>query len=125
MAHNTLVNEGFRPALFLRVAEPVKGQPLPLKLYNNLFAGLGAANAGWDQATQGNFPLARAALRDADALDFRLAADSLLRGRAVAIPDQGAPVGGQLQPRAQFKAPAGRTPLAAAAVTSPGALQVD
>ena len=125
MAHNTLVNDGFKPALFLRVADPVKGQPLPLKLYNNLFAGLGVAHAGWGQAIQGNFPLARAALRDADAFDFRLAADSVLRGRAVAIPDQGAPVGQQLQPRAQFKPPTGRQPLPAAAVTSPGALQIE
>lgn len=125
MAHNTLVNDGFKPALFLRVADPVKGQSPPLKLYNNLFAGLGAANAGWDQATQGNFPLARAALRDADAFDFRLAADSLLRGRAVAIPDQGGRIGGQLQPRAQFKAPTGRMPLPASAASSPGALQAE
>lgn len=125
MAHNTLINDGLRPALFVRLREPVAGQAVPLKLYNNLFAGLGAANAGWDQAGQGNFPLARGALRDADAFDFRLAAGSILRGRAVAIPEQPAPVGGSLQPRAQFKAPAGRLPLPAAAITSPGALQAD
>lgn len=125
MAHNTLVNEGLRPALFLRVREPVAGQPLPLKLYNNLFAGLGAANAGWDQATQGNFPLPRAALRDADAFDFRLGASSVLRGRAVAVPAFAEPVGSALRPQAQFKAPAGRLPLPPAAFTSPGALQAE
>ena len=125
LAHNTLINDAAKPALFVRVAEPVAGQPVVLRLFNNLFAGLGAINAGWGQATQGNFPIPRAMLRDVDAFDYRLGASSWLRGWAVDIPEQPAPVGRQLRPAAQFNPPAGTVPLPPNIEFHPGALQVD
>lgn len=125
MAHNTLINDALRPGLFLRVREPVAGQPLPLKLYNNLFVGLGAANAGWNQAAQGNFPLPAAALRNVGSFDYRLPTGSWLRGRAVPIPEQPAPVGALLRPQAQFSAPVGRSPLPTGRAPHPGALQLE
>jgi hypothetical protein len=125
MSHNTLVNEATRPALFVRVREPVEGQKLPLRLFNNLFVGLGASNAGWGQATQGNFPIPRLMLRDIDGFDFRLGASSWLRGWAVEVPTLPDPVGAQLRPVAQFNAPAGTRPLPANTPLHPGALQID
>lgn len=125
MAHNTLINTGLRPALFLRARDPVAGQSLPLRLFNNLFVGLGASSVGWGEATQGNFPIPRAMLRDVDTFDYRLGPSSWLRGRAVDTPELLAPVGSLLRPTAQFKAPAGTTPLPAGVVLNPGAVQID
>ena len=125
MAHNTLINDSPRPALFVFVREPVAGQDVPVRLFNNLYAGLGASNAGWSQATRGNFPMTRGMLRDADAFDYRLPAGSWLRGRVASIPNQPEPVGAQLRPDAEFTAPAGTRPLPANADLHPGALQID
>ncbi len=125
MAHNTLINEGLRPALFVHLREPVAGQKTPLRLFNNLFVGLGASNAGWGDATQGNFPIPRAMLRDADGFDYRLGTSSWLRGRAVEIPEMPAPVGKLLHPTRQFRAPTGSTLLPAELILNPGALQID
>lgn len=120
MSHNTLINEGFKPGMFLRVKSPSGGVPVELHLFNNLFVGLGVSNAGWGELGNGNVPLPRAALRDADGWAFGLASDGWLRGRAVDMP---AMPGIDLRPTAQFVAPAGTRPLAANARLSPGAVQ--
>jgi hypothetical protein len=125
MAHNTLINEGMSPAVFVYLREPVAGQQAPLRLFNNLFVGLGASNVGWTQVGQGNFPVTPLMLRDVDAFDYRLDAGSWLRGRAVAIPDQAEPVGALLRPTAQFSPPAGTRALPTNAAPHPGALQLD
>ena len=125
MAHNTLMSAGMRPGLFVHVREPVAGQTMPMRLFNNLFVGLGASNAGWGQATRGNFPIPSAMLRDVGAFDYRLGSSSWLRGRAVDIPEMPPPIGKLLRPSAQFKAPAGMTPLPAGGLLSPGAVQIE
>ncbi len=125
MAHNTLINDGPRPGLFVRVREPASGPPVALHMVNNLFVGLGVSNAGWGDARQGNFPLPRAALRDADSFDFRLAAGFWLRGWAVDSPVLSELPGQSLRPTAQFQAPAGTRPLPAGLGLSPGAIQVE
>ncbi len=120
MAHNTLINDGPRPGLFLRVQEPVPGQAVEVRLFNNLFVGLGASNAGWADIAQGNYPVPRSALRDADGWAFGLDPGSWLRGRAVALPEAR---GQTLRPSAQFVAPAGTRPLPPGQRLSPGAIQ--
>ena len=120
MAHNTLVNDGARPGVFVRVREPTPGQAVEVRLFNNLFVGLGVSNAGWGDVAQGNFPVPRSALREADALAFNLAPGSWLRGRAVEMPEVR---GRSLKPTAQFMAPAGTRPLPAPDRPSPGASQ--
>jgi hypothetical protein len=122
MSHNTLVNDGPRPAVFVRVADPAPGQAVEARFFNNLFVGLGLSTAGWGDVAQGNFPLPRAALRDADAFAFGLAPGSWLKGRAVQVPDLR---GQSIRPEAQFAAPAGTRPLPASLRLSPGAIQLD
>lgn len=119
MAHNTLISEGWRPALFARVW----GDRLPVDTRivarNNLTVGFGIftlALPGWHR---GNYALPPGAL-DPLRLDFTLAAGSLLRGRVDRL---GAADEAALQPVAEFRFPVGRTPLVGPARWVPGAFQ--
>ena len=120
VAHNTFINDGLRPAWFVRVHDDKLGAPVARVLQNNLFVGLGISDVQWADIGQGNYVLAHWALQDADAGLYGLTNNSVLRGRAVAA----ASVGGEtLAPQAQFSAPAGTRKLDKNRSLSPGALQ--
>ncbi len=117
LAHNTLLNEGLRPALFLRVWAERLPAATPVLTRNNLTVGLGVfttTNAG-DHA--GNVPLPPGALGDPGILDFSLGADALLRRRAFP------PAPSHLVPQAEFALPLGTRPLNPPARWVPGAFQ--
>ena len=118
MAHNTLVNEGLRPAVFVGLL-PAAG-PVDAVYVNNLGVGLGVAEIGLADPRRGNFTLPPGALPGSGRGDFRLAPDALLRGRGVA---PGHWRGEALQPAAEFDAPAGTLALLPPAAWSPGAFQ--
>lgn len=119
MAHNTLISEGWRPALFARVWADRLPPDTRFVARNNLTVGLGVftlALPGWHQ---GNHALPPGAL-DPQRLDFTLAAGSLLRGRVSRLEqaDEAA-----LRPTAEFRFPVGRTPLVEPSRWVPGAFQ--
>lgn len=120
VAHNTFVNEGPRPALFVRVHERKLGEAVPQRVVNNLFVGLGLADVHWRSAAAGNFSVPGVMLQpDASGLP-RLGPDAWLRGRAV---DAGTAQGEPLQPAAEFTAPVGTRPISPRHPGSPGAFQ--
>jgi hypothetical protein len=116
MAHNTLISEGWRPALFARVW----GDRLPadtrVVARNNLTVGVGMftlALPGWHR---GNHALPPGTL-DPARLDFTLTTDSLLRGRVERVEET------TLRPVAEFRFPIGTRPLVEPARWAPGAFQ--
>ena len=118
MAHNTLVNAGLKPAVFVRVA--ALPQPAAQRFVNNLMVGLGVAELALADATQGNVTVPAAALVDADTGAYALAAGSWLRDRGVA---PGSARGMSLVPQAEFTPPVGTRSIAARDRWSPGAYQ--
>ena len=120
VSHNTFINDGVKPANFVRVvADRLRG-PVDRRLVDNVFAGIGMLSFGWADVSQGNVPLPRALLREPDLRAFGLGPDSWLRGRAVSA---GSARGVSLLPTMQFKPPAGTQPLPANLRLSPGAVQ--
>ena len=120
VAHNTFINDGLRPAWFVRVHADKLGPAVARVLQNNLMVGLGKTDAQAADLDQGNHLLARGALQDADAGLYGLAGASSLRGRAVAPARAG---GERLLPLAQFGAPVGTRTLDKNRALSPGAVQ--
>jgi hypothetical protein len=122
MVHNTLINDGPKPGIFVRVRELSAQTKVELHLYNNLFVGLGTvSNVPFSELNNGNLPVPRSFLRDADGLAFGLAPGSWLRGWAVDLP--ALPDLPPLRPTAQFVAPAGTRPIPPGQRLSPGAIQ--
>lgn len=121
MMHNTLINEGWKPAWFLRVDRDKVPNMASVAAVNNLLVGLGAfslPNAG-DFA--GNWPVTPGMLRDAATLAFEFPPDSWLRGRGV---DPLKHVAAGLLPQAEFEWPVGTVPIGTdRAAWSPGAYQ--
>jgi len=120
MAHNTFINDANKPALFVHVHELKPQEPTPVRLFNNLFVGMGASNAGWGDVTQGNVPVPRSALVDPDVRAYGLKRGSWLRGRAVEMPDV---LGQSIKPTAQFVAPARTRELSPSQALNAGAVQ--
>jgi hypothetical protein len=120
LAHNTFVNAGLAPALFVRVHEQVLAAPVTQRSVNNLYVGLGVADLSAGGVAQGNFSVPQAALQDNERGELRLPAGSWLHGRAVPAGDA---LGVPMQPVAEFAAPLGIKPLAPRATWSPGAYQ--
>jgi hypothetical protein len=120
VAHNTFINDGLRPAWFVRVHADKLAAPVARVTQNNLFVGLGISDVQWTDIGQGNYVLARWALLDADVGFYGLSDNSVVRGRAVAAANPG---GETLAPQAQFSAPVGTRALDKARALSPGALQ--
>lgn len=120
VSHNTFINDGLKPAYFVRVVDEKLGGPVERRLVDNIFAGIGVLSFGWADLWQGNVPLPRALLREPDLRAFGLGPDSWLRGRAVGA---GSARGVSLLPTMQFKPPAGTQPLPATLRLSPGAVQ--
>jgi len=116
LTHNTLISEGWRPALFARTW----GDRLPadtrFAVRNNLTVGLGLFTLGLPGWHQGNHALPPGALDPAQG-DLTLAEDSLLRGRVSPPPEAG------LRPTAEFRFPVGTVPLVVPTRWVPGAFQ--
>jgi hypothetical protein len=120
VGNNTFINEGLRPAYFVRVHEEKLQREVPRVLQNNLFVGLGVGDARWADVARGNFIAAPAMLQDVGAANFTLARGSWLRGLGV---DPASAAGVDLQPVEEFTPPAGRRALAPRTKWSPGAYQ--
>jgi hypothetical protein len=120
MAHNTLINQGLRPAWFLRVFRDRLPDGTEAHAVNNLTVGLGVFEWGASGDFDGNHATWSRSLVDPDTLAFELKPDSWLRGRGV-DPRR---IGGQdLSPKAEFAMPAGTRPLPPLTSWSPGAFQ--
>lgn len=118
MANNTLINDGLRPAVFVRVqALP---RPVEQRFVNNLSVGLGVGELALTDLTQGNFTAPSGVLQDAAVGAYGLNDGAFLRGRGV---DPGTARGVSLAPLAEFAAPAGTRAVAPPTRWSPGAYQ--
>ncbi|MCK6372814.1 MAG: right-handed parallel beta-helix repeat-containing protein [Zoogloea sp.] len=117
MAHNTLINAGWRPAWFTRAWSDKLPPDTQIVTRNNLTVGLGGFSVSLPGDHRGNFPLPGGAI-EPESLDFTPPA--ILRGR-VDKPD--GPLGELLTPRAEFALPIGTQPLVPPAAWAPGAFQ--
>ena len=120
VGNNTFINEGLRPAYFVRVHEDKLQREVPRVLQNNLFVGLGVGDAKWTDLRRGNFIAAPAMLQDVGAWNFALAHGSWLHGLGI---DPVNAAGVDLKPTEEFTLPAGRRALAPRTRWSPGAYQ--
>lgn len=120
LGHNTFVNAGLTPALFVRVHEQTLGAPVAQRSVNNLFVGLGVADLADGGVAQGNFSVPQALLHSSALGEWRVPAGTWLHGRAVPA---GNAQGFALQPAAEFAAPRGIKPLTPRTTWSPGAFQ--
>ncbi len=120
VGNNTFVNEGLRPAYFVRVHEGALGKLVPRVLQNNLFVGLGVGDAKPADVLRGNYVVAPFMLQDMDGARFALTSNAWLRGRGV---DPAQTERADLVPQAEFTPPVGRRSLSAPARWSPGAFQ--
>lgn len=119
MVHNTLVNDGFKPAWFLRVWDD-KLKPAPeVWTRNNLLVGLGTFTTLVAGDHAGNFVAATTALGDAEILDFSLSKSSWLRGLVSPL----APAPDGLQPKYEYLVPGGLTAITPRKDWVPGAVQ--
>lgn len=126
LVNNTLVNQGWRPAQFVRVHEDRLRGPVQQRWVNNLLVGLGVANVVWGDLARGNYPALAVALRNPAQGDFGLNASSLLRGRGMTPQDVADGPGHALLavwPNAEFTPPLGTRPLPELKQWSPGAHQ--
>lgn len=120
LVHNTLINEGPRPARFVRVWSDRLPAHTPLQAVNNLSVGRGDFTLGAAWVSTGNFSAPGSVLEAADALDFALVRGSSLRAAGV---DAAAAFGNELALRYEFALPLGTRPLSPPARWSPGAVQ--
>jgi hypothetical protein len=81
MAHNTLVNEGWRPAWFLRVWSEGLPAGTEVRAVNNLSVGPGAVTLTAPGRFDGSWPAWAGMLVAPEWLDVALAPGSWLRGR--------------------------------------------
>lgn len=116
ISHNTLINEGWHPAWFVRSWQEKLPEGTEIITRNNLTVGLGAFTTVLPGDHQGNFPLLPGAL-DPAVLDFTLGPSALLRGRVEAAGPA------HLTPDAEFAFPHGTHPLAPPSEWTPGAFQ--
>lgn len=119
MSHNTLVSD-YPLAWFLRSWPDKLGDDTEIRAVNNLTVGVGVFSLGSDGDFDGNWPTTASSLVDPALLDFELARDSWLRGRA---DDPRTLAGEEAVPTAEFVLPIGTRPLKPPATWSPGALQ--
>jgi hypothetical protein len=119
MAHNTLINER-HAGVFVRVGPQRLQEGLDMRFVNNLLVGTGELSTGPLAWPNDNRRAPLSALQAPSKLDFRLVANSPLRGSGVAPGSAG---GQSLVAAAEFKGPLGTRPLKAPAAWSPGAFQ--
>ena len=123
LLHNTFVNTGLRPALFVRVHEDRLRTPVQQRWVNNLFVGLGVADVVWGDLKLGNFLTTPGMLQDPAKGAYALQVDAWLRSRGVqpeALDDSRLRA---LWPNAEFAPPVGTRPLALPRLWAPGAHQ--
>jgi hypothetical protein len=120
MAHNTLLNDGWLPAWFLRVFRDRLPEGTEVHAVNNLTVGAGVFTLGASGHFEGNYPALRDMLVDADTFGFDLDGWSRLRGRGV---DPTRFAGQNLSPTAEFDMPVGTRPLPPLNTWNPGAMQ--
>nr|WP_316639066.1 right-handed parallel beta-helix repeat-containing protein [uncultured Roseateles sp.] len=116
MAHNTLINDGWLPAWFVRTWASSFPAGFEFNSYNNLWVGLGFFSSGLEGRSVGNARTWAGALHEPAALDFRLSGSSGLRQRSV-VPDEA------LLPAAEFMLPVGVRPIPGPRTWAPGAVQ--
>jgi hypothetical protein len=116
--NNTFVNEGLKPAFFVRLHD--LGKPVERMVANNLYVGMGVSDVAWADIVRGNFLAPPQVLQDPEVGQYGLGLDSVLRHRGV---DPGTAQGRSLRPDAEFTPPAGTRPLSPRSRWSPGAYQ--
>ena len=82
MAHNTLINAGDKPAIFVHL-HPLGGRLVEQRFVNNLVLGPGTVEGALADAAQGNVMGPVSVLDASGALPYALRAGSPLRGRGV------------------------------------------
>ena len=121
LAHNTLINYGWLPAWFLRVATDKLPQATEVVAINNLIVGPGVFWLGSSGTFEGNRHATLGMLRDAETYAFELAPGSVWRHSAV---DPHHINGSNLAPQAEFEWPTGVRLLPDGRTNwSPGAFQ--
>jgi hypothetical protein len=121
MAHNTLINNGFTPAWFVRVMHKHLPANLEVVAINNLLVGSGLLWPALTGRVEGNRHATHGMLRDADTYAFELPPASLWRSSGI---DPKAVNGRDLTPKGEFEWPVGVTALPALQGTpTPGAYQ--
>lgn len=121
LAHNTMLNDRWLPAWFLRVFRDRLPKETTVLAVNNLTVGPGVFTWGASGEFAGNHATVARSLVDPATLAFELASDSWLRGSGV---DPRRIEGQDLAPKAEFKFPVGTRPLPPALTSwSPGAFQ--
>jgi hypothetical protein len=119
LAHNTLVNEGWKPAWFLRFWRDRLPPDTEVHAVNNLTVGPGVFTWGARGRFEGNWPAVSAMLASPPTFDFALDPGAWLRGLAT----DPAIAGPEFVPKREFTLPIGSAPLVPPAAWSPGALQ--
>ena len=104
MAHNTIINYGWLPAWFLRVGKENMPADTEVWAINNLLVGPGVFWLGASGHFEGNRPVLRSMLRDAETYGFELPPGSVWRGSGV---DPRQIAGQDLRPKAEFEWPVG------------------
>ena len=119
LAHNTMISEGRKPVWFIRAWRHRLPPSARIDTVNNLFSGVGLFDYGLSGVSQGNWPVLPGAFAGRGILDFRLDADSWLRGRS------GEPVidGVKFAPEAEFSLPVGARKFETPDRLTPGAFQ--
>jgi len=119
LSHNTLVNEGWRPAWFLRVWRDRLPADARIIGVNNLTVGAGLFTLAARGEFQGNWPALRGMFVDPEIYDFAIPSGSWLRELGVR-PDA---AGVTFVPRFEFRMPVGTVVLEPPASWVPGAIQ--
>jgi len=121
MSHNTLINNGWTPAWFVRVISKNLPAATEVLIVNNLLVGTGLLWPAVRGQLEGNRYASRGMLRDADTYAFELPLSSMWRGSAIEA--QKLP-GRDLSPKGEFDWPVGVKPIQATPGRwSPGAYQ--
>jgi hypothetical protein len=121
MAHNTLVNDGWLPAWFLRVFRDRLPESTEVHAVNNLTVGPGVFAWGASGNFAGNVHVLTASVLNApDLLAFDPTATSGLRARGV---DPRQVAGQNLAPKLEFALPIGTRPAPVLSGWTPGAFQ--
>jgi hypothetical protein len=120
IAHNTMLNDRWAPAWFLRVWRDRLPPDTAVHAVNNLTVGVGVFSWGASGEFSGNYPTVARSLVDPGTMAYELASDSWLRGRGI---DPRYVDGQDLAPMAEFVLPVGTRPLPPRTTWSPGAFQ--
>lgn len=120
LSHNTLVNDSWIPAWFLRVFRDRLPEGAPVHAVNNLVVGPGLFALGASADFQGNASALTSTLADVETMAFELGAGSWLRDRGV---DPRNVAGQDLSPKAEFTMPIGTRAIPARTRWTPGAFQ--